>query len=146
MSMKNFLDGLEKRAEGKPLFEATDAYEVVQAGGKKDWYYVPKQDFLNGILRVAVHEVSDDKWEIIYCAPGSTASDKAKKGGKNLMANKEIEDFVNMLNEEVEGSPNTIKGWTVKTKWDGSFEECLNKCIDLVQGKTSSIPAAFKTK
>lgn len=139
-NMKSFLESLEKNTSKQVLSE--DALEVVKGG--KGWYYVPKQSFLNGILRVAVHEVSEDSWEILYCAPESKATGKAKEGGKGLMAHKEIETYQTLLKEEVEGSPNALKGWVPKTTWKGNFEECLKKCVDLVQGKSSSVPTAFK--
>lgn len=144
MSMKKFLEALETNAGKKNLLNE-DALEVVKSG--KGWYYVPKQTFLGGLMKVAVHEVSDNKWEILYCAPESKISAGAKKGAEDLMAHKEIEHFQKLLSEEVEGSPNSLKGWAVKGKpWQGSFENCLKKCVDLVEGKADATPVGFKKK
>ena len=131
MDLRAFNESLNKKA-GSKLNE--EAGEFVF---DNSWHYVPKKSFLNGLLRVVVKEDSDNKWSIHYLAPGSKSSEGAKKG-----AAKHMEDMQRLINlsasvikEEVEGDQEAIKGWTVKGSWSGSFEQCIEKCIDLVQGK-----------
>ena len=145
MDMTKLVEGLESRA-AKSLFEEADAYEAAKGAG--GWVYVPKKDFLNELLKVAVAEKSADKWEILYCAPAAKGSEKAKAAGKKLMAGteQEILKYQALLSEEIEGSPNELKGWQVKTTWSGSFEECLKKCVGLVQGAADAVPSNFKQK
>lgn len=143
MNMNRLVEGLEKRVN---LFEEADAYEAAKGAGT--WGYVPKKEFLNGLLKVAVIEQSADKWEILYCAPLSKGSEKGKKVGKKLMAGteQEILGYQSLLSEELEGAPDELKGWQVKTRWSGSFEECLKKCVGLVQGAADAVPSSFKKK
>lgn len=143
MNMDKLVEGLEKRVN---LFEEADAYEAAKSAGS--WVYVPKKEFLNGLLKVAVAEKSADKWEILYCAPAAKGSEKGKEAGKKLMAGTEaeIKHYQSLLSEEVEGAPNELKGWQVKTRWSGNFEECLKKCVGLVQGAADAVPSSFKKK
>ena len=143
MDMKKFMDTLEKNSSAKALFEQMDAMEAIKGSG---WYYVPKKSFLDGLLKVAVHEVGPDKWEILYCSPASKAGAAAKAGAKKLMAGKEIERLQDLvvMNEEVEGDKAGLKGWMVKRKWSGKFEDALKKCINLVQKKSDADTSAFQ--
>jgi hypothetical protein len=147
MDFNKFIESLEDKAT-KSLFEdGADAFASIS--GKQGWYYVPKKEFLNGLLKVAVHEVAPDKWEILYCAPGSKESAKSATAGKKLMAQSkenDIQKYQRMLSEEVEGAPDTLKGWVVKedATWTGNFEGCLKKCVGLVQGEAGAVPSQFK--
>lgn len=142
MDMTRLVEGLESRADS--LFEGADAYEAAEKAG--GWGYVPKKEFLNGLLRVAVIEKSADKWEILYCAPAAKGSEKGQAAGKKLMAgtHREILKYQALLSEELEGAPNELKNWQVKTRWSGSFEETLKKCVGLVQGAGDAVPSQFK--
>ena len=137
MGMENFLEELEKRSLDTPLFEESDAMSVVQ-GASGDWWYVPKDAYFNGLVRVAIHEASADNWEIYYCAIGA----------RSAMANPDatevqLDHMINQvamgkgLNEEVEGDVQALKGWAVKSQWAGNFGECLKKCVAIVQGKAA---------
>lgn len=141
MDINKLVEGLENRVN---LFEEADAYEAAKGAG--NWVYVPKKDFLNGLLKVAVAEKSADSWEILYCAPAAKGTEKGKEAGKKLMAGteQEILRYQSLLSEEVEGAPEELKGWQVKTKWSGNFEECLKKCVGLVQGAADAVPSQFK--
>jgi hypothetical protein len=140
--MDKFFEGLEKRAS---LAEAMESADTAVKG--EGWYYVPKKTFLGGTLKPIVHEVAADKWEIMFCAPETGASKKTEKGAEDLMASKHIEYLQSLvLNEEVEGDKSGLNKWYVKAKWGGSFEECLKKCVSLVEGKADAVPTQFKQK
>lgn len=160
-SMNKFLSELEKRAD---LFEAVKGKDfkdlATETGAKPDdWFYVAKKEFLDGLLKVGVHEISEDRWEILYCAPQTSALATTEKAMDDLMAAPEPEEAepqaesrfrrksLPMLNETVEGdnSPQTLKSWYVADRWTGDFKTCLDKCIEIVQGKGAGIPQHFRS-
>jgi hypothetical protein len=144
MGMGNFLNELEKRSEGSPLFEASDAMSVIE-GASGDWWYVPTEPYFNRLMRVAIHEVSANSWEILYCKQGSPAElaqQAAAAGGADIEPEMNIDDSMNriafaddMISESVEGDAGVLKGWTVvEPTWKGEFGECLLRCVAIVQG------------
>jgi len=139
MDLKAFNESLSTKA-GNTLNEAGEF-----VFDKSQWHYVPKKSFLNGLLRVVVREDGNDKWSIHYLAPGSTATASAKKGAKKHM--EDMQHLINlsasMMTEEVEGDANAVKGWTAKGSWSGTFEACIEKCINIVQGKADSEMSKF---
>ena len=138
MGMKNFLEQLERQSMESPLFEESDAMSVIQ-GSSGDWWYVPKDAYFNDLVRVAIHEVGEDDWEIYYCAMGSRSA--AANPGAEEVEFESINSVLygdNNLNEEIEGDQAALKGWVVKSKWAGDFGECLKRCVAVVQGDSAS--------
>jgi len=137
MNLKDFNESLNKRVGSKSVL--AEASEFVMDKGK--WNYVPKKSFLGGLLRVVVTEDSKDKWTIHYLAPASKASEGARKGAAKHM--EDMQRLINlstsmMLDEEVEGNAKDIEGWAVKGTWTGKYSDCINKCINLVEGKADA--------
>jgi hypothetical protein len=163
MDFNKFVESLEKKAGGS-LFEqgpGAGAGRIVPADqvisdGAGGWFYVPKQTFLSKSMKVAVHEIDKDKWQIFYMAPLSGASEKARTGAAKLAARgaareepetavEEIQKYTRMLNENIEGDAKALPNWFVKVKSpEMSFEDCIKTCVDLVKGKADAIPTAFK--
>ena len=137
MDLKAFNESLENKAGGSMLNEAGEF-----TFDKGAWHYVPKKSFLNGLLRVVVKEEGNDKWAIHYLAPGSKSSEGAKKGAAKHMEHL-IALSTSMMNEEVEGDQKDVEGWAIKGSWSGSFEQCIEKCINLVQGKSDGELSKF---
>lgn len=143
-SLDKLNESLEKRA--KSLMEATEM-SAADAAKEDGWFYFPNKEFMGGTMKPLVREVSADKWEILFCAPQTGASKEAEKGAEDLMASKEISRYINLLEEgTVEGDKSALSKWYVKARWNGSFEECLKKCVSIVEGKTDAVPSNFKKK
>jgi hypothetical protein len=145
MNLNSFNEALEKRAKSVLTEAEAKDMSAKKAADQDGWFYFPKKSYMGGTMKPLVREVSPDKWEILFCAPQSKASKKAEKGGEELMASKEMQKYINLLNEgTVEGDKGALDDWYVKAKWSGPFEECLKKCVSIVEGKTEAVPSQFK--
>lgn len=141
-NMKSFNESLESRA--KVLVEETgsSAEDVTKEDG---WFYFPEKSFMGGTMKPLIREVSENKWEILFCAPQTGVSKETEKGAEDLMASKEMAKYINLLNEgTVEGDKKSLSKWYVKAKWSGSFEDCLKKCVSIVEGNSQEVPSQFK--
>ena len=122
----------------------TNAFETITSSSGK-WGYIPEKDYMNGLLKPVIVEDSDEKWTILYCAPGGRG---AKKASVDFDEAKAISYIGRILNEAIEdwgGAPKeSLKGWTVMSQWSGSFEECLKKCVAIVTNKPGEDPNISK--
>lgn len=135
MKFDKFLGKLEEGSLKPMNEEVGDKPDEALEGG--NWFYVPDKTFLNGLMKVAVEELGNDKWKIHYFAPASGASAKAKEGAKGLMAHQEIQHYMDLL-QEAEKDTKGLEGWQVAAEWSGDFASTLEKCVNLVEGKVDS--------